>query len=78
MIHKKKYDDGDDDDDDDEDDDDENDDGDDDIFPQFHSFFVPKEGLPKGLAPERQSESKDMLFYTPNKSHKEDFTHRSL
>ena len=32
----------------------------------------------RGFAPERQSVSKDMLFLHSEKSHREDFTHRSL
>ena len=36
-------------------------------------LFCPRRGFAPGLAPERQSESKDMLFL-----HREDFTHRSL
>ena len=55
----------------------------------FHAFFVPAEGFAPGLAPERQSESKDMLFlhskkntqrrfYTQKPLHREGFTQSSF
>ena len=42
------------------------------------SSSCPRRGFALGLAPERQSESKDMLFLHSEKLHREDFTHRSL
>ena len=41
-------------------------------------LFSPRRGFAPGLAPERQSESKDTLSLHSEKIHREDFTHRSL
>ena len=41
-------------------------------------LFWPHRGFAPGPAPEWQSESKDMLFYTAKSLHREDVTHRSL
>ena len=43
----------------------------------FMPFLSPQRVCP-GPAPERRSESKDMLFLHSEKKHREDFTHRSL
>ena len=46
----------------------------------FMPFFPADRGFSRGLVPERQSESKDMLFLHSEQTtvHREDFTHRSL
>ena len=48
------------------------------IYPRFHAFFVPAEGLLQGWHLSGSQNQKTCCFYTAKKLHKEDFTHRSL
>ena len=48
------------------------------IYPRFHSFFVPAEGLLQGWHLSDSQNQKTCCFYTAKNLHREDFTHRSL
>ena len=48
------------------------------IYPRFHAFFVPAEGLLQGWHLSDSQNQKTCCFYTAKKLHREDFTHRSL
>ena len=48
------------------------------IYPRFHAFFLPAEGLLQGWHLSDSQNQKTRCLYTAKKIHREDFTHRSL